>query len=150
MASHCLLIHKVNITSVPNSKPDRDSLDWKIFGSDGIPEHIAHTRKMKKIKDEKSIEPVKIISSVQDPVPQVISIPDPIPIQNNEIGLVQLIKSESIESNPPTPNLIESILYYDQDDVSVEEKRIHFLNFSVISLQRMYLAIHIVFLFFQL
>jgi hypothetical protein len=32
MAIHSSQVHKINITSVPNSKPDRDSLEYKIFG----------------------------------------------------------------------------------------------------------------------
>jgi len=44
MATHCLQVHKVNVTVVPNSKIGRQSMDYKIFGMDGVPEEFLLAR----------------------------------------------------------------------------------------------------------
>jgi hypothetical protein len=41
---HCETVHKIKMTSVPNSKPNRDRLDIDITGMLGVPEDATRER----------------------------------------------------------------------------------------------------------
>eukprot|EP01080_Neovahlkampfia_damariscottae_P012309 gene12309-5983_t len=48
MATHALQCHKVSVMEVPNSKVGRDTLEYKIYGMDGIPQEFILQRLQKK------------------------------------------------------------------------------------------------------
>ncbi|KAG2389385.1 hypothetical protein C9374_013945 [Naegleria lovaniensis] len=47
MKTHVLQVHKENINFIPNAKPDRNTFDFEIQGTQGIPEYIALERQKK-------------------------------------------------------------------------------------------------------
>lgn len=40
LSTHCLHVHKEPLDKVPNAKATRDSVEYEIFGMDGIPEEV--------------------------------------------------------------------------------------------------------------
>lgn len=47
MKTHVLQVHKENINFIPNAKPDRNTFDFEIQGTQGIPEYILLERQKK-------------------------------------------------------------------------------------------------------
>jgi hypothetical protein len=60
MAIHALQCHKVSVMEVPNSKAGRDSMEYKIYGMDGIPKEFIlqriHNKRLKLSKEQEGEE----------------------------------------------------------------------------------------------
>jgi hypothetical protein len=60
MATHALQCHKVSVMEVPNSKAGRDTLEYKIYGMDGIPKEFIlqriHNKRLKLSKEQEGEE----------------------------------------------------------------------------------------------
>mmetsp|Transcript_20113 Transcript_20113/g.51012 ORF Transcript_20113/g.51012 Transcript_20113/m.51012 type:complete len:328 (-) Transcript_20113:99-1082(-) len=54
LSLHLLQVHKITITTVPNALPGKDSLEYEIYGMEGIPEEGNPSKKQ---KTEESVNP---------------------------------------------------------------------------------------------
>jgi len=78
MVIHVYQVHKENITKVPNAKVGRDSVQYEIYGMEGIPDEDSLDHYSKRVKAE-SAEPPTPIAPMMPAMPGSIAPPAPLP-----------------------------------------------------------------------
>jgi len=75
MVVHVFQVHKENITKVPNAKPGRDSIQFEIYGMEGIPDENG-------LALEKQLDPSAYPSGAMPPGgnPNISGLPSQIPL----------------------------------------------------------------------
>eukprot|EP01133_Synstelium_polycarpum_P012342 gene12342-14474_t len=111
MVVHVQTVHKEVLTKVPNSKPGRDSVEYEIYGMEGIPDE----------EDEDAPPPPS------SPAPSQLVVPQQ---QQQTTPTVVVAASKVVVKAAPVvlagnalSSTLETHLVYNDEDISMEEKR---------------------------
>lgn len=103
---HVMQVHKETIKSIPNAKPDRESVDFEIYGMEGIPEEFLpdSAKRMKTAPPQPQTAAQYAAAAARAIMPQVIgSFPNQ-PNAPNPYGHYQQPQSSYGQGNyPPRP-----------------------------------------------
>lgn len=77
---HCTQVHKEPITKVPNAIPEREKIEYDVFGMAGIPdEFLSENAKIRKRMEMANSQPGLPIPTFVPPFPGAFPMPPPLP-----------------------------------------------------------------------